>query len=285
MYSFIIKELNIKLNIDKIKEKNEELLKKNLYKNLDKKEKYIIERYKGPPHGIDKFGLKGYIDFSDYFINQKEFTNINIKEIPVYTTIFGLNDHYNTFHINQHNFQEKITYILTTINDKRIENMEKYISIMDNIINKGIKNNNNTIYRVMSKNFDSNIIKNFTSWSLYPQIWFGAGSDVFHIYIAKLSPKIKSFYVEYDGDDKELTDIKKFPYYEYEFILPRNIEFTQKKISIKKIKPIMFEEKMKSNVKEQIVHIHYINIFKQHKNIKNIKNIKNMMTEKPVLSI
>jgi hypothetical protein len=279
MYSLITQELNIKVNIDKIKEKNQELLKKNLYKNLNKTQKYIIERYKGPPHGIDKFGLKGYGDFTDFFINKKQFVSIKTTEIPVYATIFGLNDHYDTFSIRQHNFAEKIKNILTTINKKRTENMEKYVNIMDSIIKSGIKNNNNILYRVMTKEFDSNIIANITSWSLYPQIFFGAGNPVFHIYVAKLSPKIKSFYVEYDGQDKDLEDIKKFPFYEYEFILPRSIEFKQTKVSIKKIKPITFDNKHNSDLKEQIVHIHYIKIIKQHKAIKNV------ITENPSLTI
>jgi hypothetical protein len=271
MESFLKNELNMSINTFSIKQINTELLKKNLYKNLDKKQKYVMERYKGPPHGIDKYGIKGYDDFTNYFINKELFVTLNIKEIKMYTTLFGMNDKYDLYRIHMNNFEEQLGKIVKTINTIRLKNMEKYVSAMDGIINCGITNNQNILYRVMLKPFSSNVIQNFTSWSLYPLLHFGSYSQEFHIYVAKLKKNIKSFYVEYNGEDKNLEEIKNFPFYEYEFLLPRDLEFKTKKTITKKVKPLYIGNKF-GDFNEQTIHVHYIEIIKKNKSQKNIIN-------------
>ena len=87
------------------------------------------------------------------------------------------------------------------------------------------------------------------------------------IKITKIPKNIKVIYIENDSKDKHLTMFQWFNYYEFEYILPRDIEFIE--IATKKIK---IPNKNFSSKKEtinkssdRIFYLHWIKITKKIK--------------------
>lgn len=254
-------------SLELIKEENKKLMKMKIYDKLSNTEKYIINNYKGPSKGIDKYGLKGYNDYYDYQFNKESFNTINLDELKSYVTLFNLNYSMNDIYLSMSDIDQKLKKILKQICDQREKNIIKCINHIDQIISKGISYNGR-IYRIMSRPFDKNMISNFTSWSLHPQIGFCGGSNECHVYVTKMPSRMKAFYVESDIPDKMIQDIVEFSYYEFELILPRNLEF--KEIKSKKIfAPDFwgFSEKNKTSNNVKTIYIHWIKILRQHKNV------------------
>jgi hypothetical protein len=269
----ILKILNIDSKaINKIKNDNELLMKNEskVYDRLSQYEKHVIYTYKGPPHGIDQYGLKGYRDYYNFFLDKDKFYTIDLKDVRLYITLFKLNNLYdNIYDFDINNLDVKLRKIIRDIAKIRCDNIIKNIHVMNSVINKGI-HYNGFIYRVMRTPFKGNIINNFTSWSLYPQFNF-ADSNEIHLYVTKMSKKMKAFYVEYDGDDKNLQDLKNFPYYEYELILPTNLEFTIKKIKKFKVndtKNFFVKNKKDTRNDLYVVNIYWIKFTGIQKNVK-----------------
>uniref|UniRef100_A0A6C0CAX6 Uncharacterized protein n=1 Tax=viral metagenome TaxID=1070528 RepID=A0A6C0CAX6_9ZZZZ len=218
----------LKLDKDVIKSNNEKFINMNLYDKLTAEEKYVLTRYKGPSHGMDKYGLFGYDDYNKLFIDPEKFLTIDVNHLDEYVVLYRLNDSYDDMHLNLNDLKSQLGKILDKINNKRKSNIIKCVNHFDHIIRKGI-HYPGYLYRVMRTPFMGTEIKNFTSWSMYPQIGFCDGNC--HIYIVKLPKKMKAWYMEYDiqypnnEKDQILKDIGNFGYYEYEFLLPRNITF------------------------------------------------------------
>jgi len=75
---------------------------------------------------------------------------------------------------------------------------------------------------------------------------------------------LKVIYIENDSKDKNLSVFNNFHFYEFEFILPRNLRFRETKTIIKKIFNRDFDSKIHQD-KEKKIHIHYIKIIKKIK--------------------
>ena len=146
---------------------------------------------------------------------------------------------------------------------------------MDSVFLKGIRCND-TIYRIMNEPFDGDIIKNTTSWSLSPIEHF-CRKQVCHLYVAKLPKHLKVMYVENNSKDKNLKTFQEFNIYEFEFLLPRNLQFEEiktKKITIPNHR-FIFKNKKKNDHKDIQIIVHYIKILKQKK-IKNENLVKDI---------
>jgi len=93
--------------------------------------------------------------------------------------------------------------------------------------------------------------------------------EICHLYITKIPKNLKVIYLENKSKDKNLNVFNEFGVYEFEYILPRNLEFEI--IKTKKIKNIFKYFNNKNNVinryKEQIINCYWIKITKQLKNI------------------
>ena len=147
---------------------------------------------------------------------------------------------------------------------------------MDTVFNKGIRSTD-TVYRMMSVPFNGNVIKNTTSWSLSPIEWFCNSETECHLYVTKLSKNIKVMYVENNSKDKNLKTFQEFYAYEFEYLLPRDIEFKElktKKIAIPNPK-FALKNKPINQKKEVNIMVHYIKIIKKLKSKKDelVKNI------------
>jgi hypothetical protein len=252
-----------KFNIDteKIKKRNKELIDMKLMDKLSSSQKKFLNFYKGPGNQtINSNGFFGYTDLSNYLINPDKFSEISLKHLEQYLAVYNIN-------IQKCN-SEALKKYLVEINNNRIKNIKKYLNYGDSLFKKGI-HSNDIIYRVQEKPIEGNIIKNITSWSLAPIEWFCWNSSECHLYITKIPKDIKVFYLENNSKDKDLKIFDDFPFYEFEYLLPRNLEF--KEIKTKKIKIInkFFNDKNENRNKEkyQIFNIHYIKIIKKNKNI------------------
>jgi len=217
-----------KIDMNKVNKRNKELVDSNWIDKLNKSQKKFLNWRKGPPKIMNLDGLFGYGDLSNYLINQDRFNEIDLNELSKYLSIYNID----VGHINDRNINENLKKILQAIQNKRIKTIQKYISIEDSIFKKGIYSND-TIYRTQDKPIEGNIIKNSTSWSLIPQEWFCINEEC-HLYITKIPKDLKVIYIENKSNDKELKTFNDFGFYEYEYILPKNLEF--KEISTKIVK-------------------------------------------------
>jgi hypothetical protein len=254
------------IDTDKIKKRNEELMAMNWIDKLTAKQKSFLNFRKGPPKFLmNKDGLYGFPDISNYLVKPDVFSKISINSLEQYIITFDIKQKFEVIEFNL--ISADLTKILQKIQQMRIKNIQKYIKVEDSIFKKGIYAND-TIYRVQDKAIEGNIIKNSTSWSLAPIEWF-CGDSVCHLYITKIPKKIKVIYLENKSKDKNLKMFQDFQIYEFEFILPRNIEFKELKTKTFKIPNRMFalKDEMKSKNKEQVFIIHYVKIIKRHTNI------------------
>ena len=249
-----------KINIDKVKKRNEELINKKWIDKLSTKQKKFLDWRKGPPKNMNKDGLFSYFDLSNYLVNQNDFNKININHLVQYLTIYDIQQR-----INMNTITDDLKIILQKIQKNRINAIRKYISIEDSIFKIGIYSRD-VIYRMQTKPIDSNIIKNSTSWGLVPIEWF-CEDTICHLYITKIPSKLKVIYLENNSKDKNLNTFQNFNMYEFEYILPRNIEFVEIKTKNIKILNIHFANKdNKINTpKERTVICHWIRITKQIK--------------------
>lgn len=250
-----------KFNIDteKIKRRNKELIEMKIVDKLNNKQKKFINWYKGHPTNIiNNDGLSGYTDISNYYYNSDKFSEISIKQLENYMAVFNIK-------INELSSDE-LKKVLNEIQNKRIKNLQKYIKIGDTIFTKGIISND-IIYRIQAKPIEGNIIKTISSWSLYPINWF-CDTEECHLYITKIPKIIKVMYLENDSKDKNLKTFQDWSVYEFEYLLPRNIEFVETKIKKIKIKNNGFISKNENRNKFEYQHyiLHYIKIIKKHKN-------------------
>jgi len=173
----------LKIDVEKIKQRNNELISKNWIDGLSVQQKKFLNFRKGPPSSLmNRYGLFGYTDLSNFLINPDKFNEIRLSDIQAYMTIFELKQKWDLFNVGM--FNDDFTKILQQIQKKRIKNIIKYIELEDSIFKKGIYAND-TIYRIQDRLFENNIIKNSTSWSLTPQEFF-CSKSVCHIYITKI---------------------------------------------------------------------------------------------------
>jgi len=262
------------IDTEKINKRNDELIKMNLMDRLSIKQKKILNFYKGPPKFINDDGLYSYSDITTYLTDEQSFGKISVKNLKDYIIIYQINR--DKFGIQYNEIVDQLDGILKTIQKKRIQSVVKYINIMDTVFNKGIRSTD-TIYRMMSVPFNGNVIKNTTSWSLSPIEWFCNSETECHLYVTKLSKNIKVMYVENNSKDKNLKTFQEFYAYEFEYLLPRDIEFKElktKKIAIPNPK-FALKKKPINQKKEVNIIVHYIKIIKKLKSKKDelVKNI------------
>jgi hypothetical protein len=230
----------LKLDLDKIKTRNKELIKKKWIDKLSTKQKQYLNFRKGYPSLINKDGLFGFPEMTNYLINPDSFNEIYINNLSSYLNIYQLKTKWDMIHLN--NITKDLTDLLTNIQKRRIKAIQKYIKIEDSIFKKGIYAND-TIYRIQGMPIKGDVIKNCTSWSLYPQKGFCGGGKECHLYITKIPKNLKVVYLENDSKDKNLSVFKDFDIYEFEFLLPRNIKFKIIKTITKKFLNKRFQDK------------------------------------------
>jgi len=260
-----------KINMDKINKRNQELIDSNWIDKLNKSQMKFLNWRKGPSKIMNLDGLFGYNDLSNYLINQNKFNEISLDELSKYLSIYNIDAGY----INDKNISDNLKKILQKIKEKRIKAIQKYILIEDTIFKKGIYSND-VIYRVQEKPIDGNIIKNSTSWSLIPQEWFCLNEEC-HLYITKIPNDLKVIYIENKSKTKELKTFGEFNFYEYEYILPRNLEFKEISTKTIKIPNKIIDDKLKkfNSYTEQKIICHTIKIIgKVNIDLPEIKEIK-----------
>lgn len=268
----LLKTFNI--DTEKVNERNKQLINLNLMDRLSSKQKKLLNFYKGPPKFINEDGLYSYSDITTYLTDEESFSKINVKKLKDFIIIYQINREKSGIKYDE--IVDQLDNILKTIQKKRINSVIKYIKIFDTIFTKGIQSTD-TVYRMMSEPFTGNVIKNMTSWSLSPIEWFcNSEKSECHLYVTKLSKKIKVMYVENESKDKNLKTFQEFKMYEFEYLLPRDIEF--KELKTKKI--VMpnhrFAAKNSKNKKKEIkIIIHYIKLIKKLKS-KNEDLVKNI---------
>lgn len=144
--------------------------------------------------------------------------------------------------------------------------MNKYVKILDKMITKGIYSND-TIYRISRKPIEGNILKNFSSWGLIPMEGFCDFKEC-HLYVTKIPNKLKVLYLENLSKDKDLDVFQEYAHYEYEYLLPRNLEFKElktKTIYITSFGQHLKDKNINSNNETKVI-VHYIKIIKKIKN-------------------
>lgn len=119
---------------------------------------------------------------------------------------------------------------------------------------------------MQTKPIDGNLIKNSTSWSLAPIEGF-CNDTLCHLYITRIPSKLKVIYLENNSTDENLSVFKDFNSYEFEYVLPRNIEFTGTKTKKMKIQNRFYNNKNDKlgAPKDRTVVCHWIKITKQIK--------------------
>jgi hypothetical protein len=256
-----------KFNIDleKIKRRNEELMNTNWIDTLTKPQKKFLNFRKGPPKLINNDGLSSYFDLSNYLTNADKFSEIPVSSLRDYLIIYGIKQKYDS--INFDNINDDLKRIMNEIQKKRIQSVQKYIEIEDSIFNKGI-HSKDIIYRIQNNPIKDNILYNTTSWSLYPIDWFCEKKEC-HLYITKIPNNLKVVYLENKSKDKELNVFNEFNIYEFEYLLPRNIEFKEVKKATIKLPNKYFVNKSKelSEHNETIIIVHWIKIIRKVKGI------------------
>ena len=108
------------------------------------------------------------------------------------------------------------------------------------------------------------MIKNSTSWALVP---LGPGiEEIYHIYITKIPKFLKVFYLENKSNSKYLKSFKDWFIYEFEYLLPRGLEFTETKTKKYKLltNNFMFKDETE-NYEYQTIYCHWIQILKKEK--------------------
>jgi hypothetical protein len=263
-----------KIDLDKIKKRNDELMSTNWIDSLTKTQKKFLNWRKGPPKLINNDGLFGYTDLSDYLTNPEKFSEISISNLRDYIIIYGIRQKFDSIRLNDIN--QDLEKIIREIQKKRVESIQKYIAIEDSIFFNGI-NSRDIIYRMQSNPIKSNIIYNSTSWSLYPIDWFCETKEC-HLYVTKIPSNLKVIYLENKSKDKLLDVFNEFNFYEFEYLLPRNLEFIEVKKRKIKLPNKYFTDKNKdiSEHNENIIIIHWIKIIKKVKDTEfpKISNVK-----------
>jgi hypothetical protein len=268
----------LKINIKKIQERNDELIQNKWIDKLTTKQKKFINWRKGPPKILNRDGLLGYMDLSDYLINPDKFSEINVNVLRDYLSIYEVKQKFGI--ITFSDISDDLKKILKTIQEHRVHNIQKYIKIEDDIFKKGIYAND-LIYRVQKDPFSGNIIKNSTSWSLAPIENFCRKEEC-HLYITRVPKDIKVLYLENNSKDKNLEMFKEFNSYEYEFVLPRDLEFKEyKTIKLTITNNNYASKNPNSNFINKMFIVHYIKIIKKIKSsefpkIDNVKLICNI---------
>jgi len=252
----------LKIDIEKVNERNRELIAKNIIKKFTIKEKRTINFWKGENNIMNKDGLYTFRDITNFLISNDEFTEIKKSDIKSYISIFDIK-------FDNYDLIENINKILEEIQTNRIKNCIKYIKILDKSFMKGIYSND-IIYRVMSEPYNGNIIKNISAWSLVPIPYFcNNNKDNCYLYITKIPKNIKVLYLENNiKDTKNLNNFTLWKHYEYEYLLPRNLEFkilNEKEI---KINNIWYNNKQENKSKHKFIkyNVIYIKIIKKNEN-------------------
>jgi hypothetical protein len=250
------------IDIDKIKKRNKELINMNWIDKLSIDQKKFLNFRKGNPTLMNIHGMKGYTDLTNYLIDPESFSNIDINSLKDYFIIYEIKQKYNSIMIN--NINEDLKKILIKIQQKRIENIQKYIEIEDSIFEMGIKSKD-IIYRTQNTKINGSIIKNSSSWSLIPLDFFCYSKEC-HLYITKIPNNLKVIYLENKNIDNELSNFQEFDNYEFEYLLPRNLEFIEVKTKNIKIPNDNVTSKSDyNNYKEKKITIHWIKIIKKIK--------------------
>lgn len=256
----LISKFNI--DIDKIKKRNLQLIKLKWTDKLNSEQKKFLNFRKGPPKQMNLDGLVSYTDLTNYLINTEKFYSFNLEDLKNYLTLFQIEFK----RIDFFNVNDQLNKILKSIQNKRVESVQKYIKIEDSIFDVGIYSTD-VIYRIQEKPICGNILLNSTSWSLYPIEWFCHSDNECYCYITKIPKNLQVIYVENDSLDPELKTFYDFTFYEFEYILPRNLEFKIMKRKKIKITNMLFDNKTSKNSK-RIINVIWIKIIKIHRNIK-----------------
>ncbi len=259
----LLQKFNI--NLDKIKKRNDELMNTNWIDSLSKTQKKFLNFRKGPPKLMNNEGLSSYFDLSNYLTNPEKFSEIDINSLKDYLVIYDIKQKYDCIGLNDIN--QDLERILNEIQKKRIKSIQKYIEIENTIFEKGIFSKD-IIYRIQNNPIKGNIIYNSTSWSLYPIDWFCENKEC-HLYITKIPNNLKVIYLENKSKDKELNVFNDFNIYEFEYLLPRNLEFKEMKKNTIKLPNKYFNNKSKdlSEHNETTIIVHWIKIIRKVKNI------------------
>jgi len=251
---------HFKINLDKVQTRNEQLLAYNLMKKLNPMERDVLSTYKmGDPSYLNKDGLLNFVSFSQFLAYPDQFGFIDIKQLREFIITYRIK--LTKQNIKYYDLPEELEDILKTIQKRRIEAITKYVRVMDKAFKKGIECND-TVFRVMSYPFESNVIKNFTSWSLVPLIEF-CGNETCHVYVTKVPKFVKILYAETDWDDPTVQIIKGYTSYEYDFVFPRDLLFRETSTEMMKIPNFNFNNKHTPKRSTVNVQVHYITITKQ----------------------
>jgi hypothetical protein len=254
----------LKIDIDKINKRNQELIETKWIDKLNNKQKKFLNWRKKQPSLMNRDGLFSFTDLSSYLLNPDKFSEININNLRNYLSIYEYKQKWGVILLE--NINDDFKKILQEIQKQRVKSVQKYIKIEDSIFRQGIYSND-TIYRTQEEPIIGNIIKNTTSWSLAPIENFCNKKEC-HLYVTKIPKKLKVLYLENNSKDKNLNNFQDFTMYEYEYLLPRNLEFIEYKTKKYKIINNMYNNKnLDMNFIDKIFIVHYIKITNKVKNI------------------
>ena len=254
----------LKVDIDAVIKRNQELISNKYLDKLSVKQKKFLNWRKASPTVMNKHGLFGYSDLSNYLVYPDFFSEISINNLREYISMYDIKGKWGTIafaHIN-----EDLRYILRTIQKNRIKNIQKYIKLEDSIFEHGIVSND-TIYRTQAGPIRGDVIKNTTSWSLVPLEFFCGGGSRCHLYITTLPKNIKVLYLETNSHEKHLDNFNNFDAYEFEYVLPRDLLFEETKVKKIKILNHRYADKI-PQPQYKTIYLHYITIIKKLEPVK-----------------
>jgi hypothetical protein len=103
----------LKINLKKVQQRNEELMENKWIDTLTTKQKKFINWRKGPPKILNRDGLSGFTDLSNYLVNPDKFSEINISILRDYLSIYEVKQKFDM--INLSNISDDLKRILKSI--------------------------------------------------------------------------------------------------------------------------------------------------------------------------
>ena len=114
----------LKIDIDKINKRNQELIDIQWIDTLSSKHKKFLNWRKAEPSILNRDGLFGYTDMSSYLLNPDKFSEININNLRDYISIYELKQKWGFILLS--NINDDLKIILQKIQKQRVK---AYINI------------------------------------------------------------------------------------------------------------------------------------------------------------